>query len=209
RAGGLCRVEFGLALWTTVVSAFAYAFIHLDADGSLFPITAEGWAAIVIFVPIALLANVMAGQARLRAAESNRRRQEAEASRDELRVLADQQAALPAESFRSTVKASRRWYSARAAPPGGTATRTRPLSTSNTSRRRGCVQASVCRLSWAADCGARRMSDRRDLSRCPQVPRRASGLRGPGRHRDCARRRYRCHPTGARCGRRSLTSLRV
>jgi signal transduction histidine kinase len=86
--------EFGLALWTTVVSAFVYAFIHLDADGSLFPITAEDWSAIVIFVPIALLANVMAGQARLRAAESNRRRQEAEASRDELRVLADQQAAL-------------------------------------------------------------------------------------------------------------------
>ncbi len=85
---------FGLALSTTVVSAFVYAFSHLGADGSLFPITNEDWVAIVIFVPIALLANVMAGQARLRAAESNRRRQEAEASRDELRVLADQQAAL-------------------------------------------------------------------------------------------------------------------
>ena len=86
--------EFGLALSTTVVSAFVYAFIHLDADGSIFPITNEDWVAIVIFVPIALLANVMGGQARLRAAEANRRRREAEASRDELRVLADQHAAL-------------------------------------------------------------------------------------------------------------------
>jgi signal transduction histidine kinase len=85
---------FGLALSTTVVSAFVYAFIHLDADGSIFPITAEDWVAIIVFIPIALLANVMAGQARLRAAEANRRRREAEASRDELRALANQQAAL-------------------------------------------------------------------------------------------------------------------
>jgi K+-sensing histidine kinase KdpD len=85
---------FGLALSTTIASAFIYAFVHLDADGSIFPITAEDWVAIILFVPIALLANVMAGQARLRAVESNRRRQEAEASRDELRVLADHQAAL-------------------------------------------------------------------------------------------------------------------
>jgi signal transduction histidine kinase len=85
---------FGLAVSTTVASALVYAFVHLDADGSIFPITAEDWVAIIIFVPIALLANVLAGQARLRAAEANRRRREAEESRDELRVLADQQAAL-------------------------------------------------------------------------------------------------------------------
>jgi signal transduction histidine kinase len=85
---------FGLAVSTTVASALVYAFVHLDADGSIFPITAEDWVAIVVFVPIAILANVLAGQARLRAAEANRRRREAEESRDELRVLADQQAAL-------------------------------------------------------------------------------------------------------------------
>ena len=50
--------------------------------------------AIVVFVPIALLANILAGQARLRAAEADQRRREAEAHRDELRSLADQQAAL-------------------------------------------------------------------------------------------------------------------
>ena len=85
---------FGLAVSTTLVSALVYAFVHLDAAGSTFPIAAEDWVAIIIFVPIALLANVLVGQARLRAAEAHRRRHEAEESRDELRVLADQQAAL-------------------------------------------------------------------------------------------------------------------
>ena len=85
---------FGLAVTTTFVSAVVYAFVHLGADGYMFPITGEDWLAIVIFVPIALLANVLTGQARLRTAEANRRRREAEASRDVLGVLADQQAAL-------------------------------------------------------------------------------------------------------------------
>lgn len=84
----------GLAVTTTLASAVVYAFVHLGADGSIFPIAGQDWVTIIIFLPIALLANVLAGQARLRAAEANRRRQEAEASRDELRVLADQQAAL-------------------------------------------------------------------------------------------------------------------
>ena len=73
---------FGLAVSTTLVSAVVYAFVHLDANGSIFPIAAEDWLAIIIFVPIALLANVLAGQARLRAAEADRRREEAEESRD-------------------------------------------------------------------------------------------------------------------------------
>ena len=85
---------FELAVATTLVSAIVYAFFHLNADGSMFPITAQDCVAIIIFLPIALLANVLAGQARLRAAEANRRRREAEESRDELRALAGQQAAL-------------------------------------------------------------------------------------------------------------------
>ena len=85
---------FGPAVSTTLASGLVYAFVHLDADGHIFPITLEDWLTIIIFVPVALLANVLAGQARLRAAEANRRRREAEESRDELRVLAGQQAAL-------------------------------------------------------------------------------------------------------------------
>jgi signal transduction histidine kinase len=85
---------FRLAVSSTVVSALVYAFVHLDADRSILPITGADWVAIIVFVPIALLANVLAGQARLRAAEANRRRREAEESRDAFRVLADQQTAL-------------------------------------------------------------------------------------------------------------------
>jgi K+-sensing histidine kinase KdpD len=54
---------FGLALATTVANALVYAFVHLGADGHIFPITGTDWVAIIIFVPIALLANVLAGQA--------------------------------------------------------------------------------------------------------------------------------------------------
>jgi signal transduction histidine kinase len=85
---------FGLAVTTTLASALVYAFVHLGADGSIFPISDQDWVTIIIFLPIALLANVLAGQARLLAAEANRRRREAEESRDATRVLADQQAAL-------------------------------------------------------------------------------------------------------------------
>ena len=42
---------FGLAVTTTFVSAVVYAFVHLGADGHMFPITAEDWVAIIIFVP--------------------------------------------------------------------------------------------------------------------------------------------------------------
>ena len=66
---------FGLAVSTTLVSALVYAFVHLNAsDGASSRSAADDWVAIIIFVPIALLANVLAGQARLRAAEANRRR---------------------------------------------------------------------------------------------------------------------------------------
>ena len=79
---------------TTLASTLAYAYVHFGGEGSFLPTNVEDWFAILIFLPIALLANVLAGQARLRTAEADQRRREAEASRDELRVLADQQAAL-------------------------------------------------------------------------------------------------------------------
>jgi signal transduction histidine kinase len=84
---------FGLAVTTTVASAAVYMLFHLGEDGFI-PTDAADWAAIVIFVPIALLANLLVGQARLRAAEADLRRREAEESREELRLLVEQQAAL-------------------------------------------------------------------------------------------------------------------
>lgn len=84
---------FPLALATTVVSAAVYMSFHLGDDGFQ-PFEREDWTAILIFVPIALLANLLVGQARLRTAEAEMRRREAERSKEEIRVLADQQAAL-------------------------------------------------------------------------------------------------------------------
>ena len=78
----------------TLASTLAYTYVHFENEG---PIPREricGLDLVLIFLPIALLTNVLAGQARLRTAEADQRRREAEASRDEIRHLADQQAAL-------------------------------------------------------------------------------------------------------------------
>jgi signal transduction histidine kinase len=88
------RWGFGLSVMTTLASAAVYVYFHLETNGGFVPTTVPDLAAIVIFLPIALLANVLGGQARLRAVEADQRRREAEAHRDELRVLADRQAAL-------------------------------------------------------------------------------------------------------------------
>nr|MDP9165224.1 hypothetical protein [Actinomycetota bacterium] len=69
--------NFGLAITTSIVSTLVYLYFHLDGVA----------AALFVFLPVALLANVLAGQARLRAAEAEERRREAAA-------LATQQTAL-------------------------------------------------------------------------------------------------------------------
>jgi signal transduction histidine kinase len=72
--------NFGLALATSLASAAVYVYFHVEDGDNLFP-------AVFVFLPLALLASVLASQARLRAAESEERRQVATA-------LARQQAAL-------------------------------------------------------------------------------------------------------------------
>lgn len=69
--------NIGLAIATSIASALVYLSFHLDGVA----------AAMFVFLPVALLANVLAAQARLRAAEAELRRREAAA-------LATQQAAL-------------------------------------------------------------------------------------------------------------------
>ncbi|MHA3022780.1 ATP-binding protein [Mycobacterium sp. BMJ-28] len=71
---------FGLALATSAASALVYVYFHLEGRDSLAP-------AVAVFLTLALVTNVLVGQARLRAAEAEQRRHEAAA-------LADQQAAL-------------------------------------------------------------------------------------------------------------------
>lgn len=84
----------GVSTATTLASTLAYSYVHFTEEGPFRATEFAGWIGILIFLPLALLANVAAGQARLRTAEANQRRREAEASRDETRILADQQAAL-------------------------------------------------------------------------------------------------------------------
>ena len=69
---------FGLAVMTTLASALVYMYFHLGTDGGFFPARTQDLVAVVIFVPIALLANVLVGQARWRAAETDQRRREAD-----------------------------------------------------------------------------------------------------------------------------------
>jgi signal transduction histidine kinase len=71
-----------------------YVYFHMETTGTFIPTHPQDAVAILIFLPVALLANILAGQARLRAAESELRRREAEASHAEASALAEQQAAL-------------------------------------------------------------------------------------------------------------------
>ncbi len=84
----------GLAVTMTLASTLVYVYVHLGMNGGHLPVTVAEWGAILIFLPVALLANVLAGQARLRTAEADQRRSEAEESRDAARVLAEQQASI-------------------------------------------------------------------------------------------------------------------
>ena len=79
---------FGLAIATSLASALAYVWFHVnEGSGSLVP-------AVVVFLTLALLTNLLVGQARLRAAEAMQRRIEADLSAAQASALAGQQAAL-------------------------------------------------------------------------------------------------------------------
>ncbi|MBB3601398.1 signal transduction histidine kinase [Mycolicibacterium sp. BK556] len=75
---------FGLAVATSVASAMAYVWFHVnEGTGSLIP-------AVVVFLTLAVLTNVLVGQARLRAAEAMRISAELQASRARIVSAADQ-----------------------------------------------------------------------------------------------------------------------
>jgi signal transduction histidine kinase len=73
---------FGLAVATSLASAGVYVYIHSEGADSFVP-------AVLVFLSLALLANVLVGQARLRALEAEQHRREAD-------LRATQQAALRA-----------------------------------------------------------------------------------------------------------------
>ena len=85
---------FGLAVATTLASAVVYLGVHVGSATDWLPANPEGAVAVAVFLPIALLANVLGRQARLRTAEAENRRAEATLAADRVSELAEQQAAL-------------------------------------------------------------------------------------------------------------------
>ncbi|AKS36714.1 ATP-binding protein [Mycolicibacterium goodii] len=69
-----------LAVATSLASTFAYLYIHLEGADSLAP-------AVFVFLPMALLANLLAGQARSQTQESEQRRREADLSAELARLM--------------------------------------------------------------------------------------------------------------------------
>jgi signal transduction histidine kinase len=81
-----------LSLATSIVSALVYVRFHMETHGAVMPSQPEDIAAIAVFVPVALLANILVGQARLRTAEAEQRTLEADraaaAAREAQRLIA-------------------------------------------------------------------------------------------------------------------------
>lgn len=85
-----------LAIATSAASAVVYLYFHRDISGSFLSMRVANITALVIFLSVALLANLLAGHARLRAAESEQRRQEADLGAELARLLLRDDALAPA-----------------------------------------------------------------------------------------------------------------
>jgi signal transduction histidine kinase len=83
----------GLAVTMAVASALAFDYFR-HVPGDFVPAEAQSWAAIIVFLVVAVSANTVAGLARARAGEADQRRREADRAFERARVLAEQQAAL-------------------------------------------------------------------------------------------------------------------
>lgn len=85
----LVAVHWGLAfgLLTSLVSAAAFNFFHIPPTGRLMIADSAHWVALVVFLVAAVVASAVADLARTRAAEAERRREEADLAADTARVL--------------------------------------------------------------------------------------------------------------------------
>jgi PAS domain S-box-containing protein len=79
--------NFSLAVATTLASAVVYVYFHMDTGATFMPTHPEDALAIAIFLPVALLTNVLGAQARLRALESEQRRREADLAAELARLM--------------------------------------------------------------------------------------------------------------------------
>jgi signal transduction histidine kinase len=86
---------FGLGATTALASAVAYEHFHrLEGGGTRVATWGQDWTGVAVFLVVALSAAALAELARSRAAEAHLRRRQVQDSRDDLAVLAEQQAAL-------------------------------------------------------------------------------------------------------------------
>ena len=85
---------FGLALATSLGSAIVYFQFHVANGGAILPDEPEDYVALLVFLPVALAANILGRQARMRAIEAEQRRREADVAASLATTLAAQQAAL-------------------------------------------------------------------------------------------------------------------
>ena len=84
-----------LGALTSLATAAVYMLFHrLPTGGSILAADASDWVAVGVFLSVAFATATLAGLARLRAREADRRRREVEVSHDELGVLAEHQAGL-------------------------------------------------------------------------------------------------------------------
>ena len=92
-----------LGIATSVASALAYNFFHIEPTGRFTIADGENWVALAVFFAVATLASSMAELARARAVEAQERRREADLAAELARIL------LRTDDLRSAVRtASRR-----------------------------------------------------------------------------------------------------
>jgi two-component system, OmpR family, sensor histidine kinase KdpD len=76
-----------LGIGTAVLSALAYNWFHIPPTGRFTIKNGENWVALVVFLVAALVASELAERARMRAAEADQRRREADLAAEMARVL--------------------------------------------------------------------------------------------------------------------------
>ncbi|WP_319017960.1 sensor histidine kinase [Mycolicibacterium baixiangningiae] len=84
----------GLSVATSMASASVYFYFHTEQGGTLVADGFEDFIAVLVFLPVALSANLLGRQARLRATEAEQRRREADVAASLAGALAEQQSAL-------------------------------------------------------------------------------------------------------------------
>jgi two-component system, OmpR family, sensor histidine kinase KdpD len=90
---------FGLGVLTSILSAAAFNWFHIPPTGHFTIAESENWVALVVYLVTALVASTLAGAARSRAEEAERRRGEAEQATAELEALAGERDRMQVEAI--------------------------------------------------------------------------------------------------------------